>query len=98
MGFLKYNISTQTFTKSGRVNISTTCNGWSVINLGTSNVLVNQDTLIPGESKTVGGNYGEIYIGRVDLLFQGAGTNNAVFTEKYYMDGPVYDPVKNNAT
>lgn len=98
MDFLKYNISTQTFTKSGRVNISTTCNGWSVINLGTSNVMVNQDTLIPGESKTIGGNYGEIYIGRVDLLFQGAGINNAVFTEKFYTEGTSYDAVKNVAT
>lgn len=96
--YLRYNISTQTFTKSGRVNISETCNGWSVINLGTSNVMVNGDTLIPGESKSVGGNYGEVYIGRVDLLFQGAGLNNAVFTEKFYMDGPVYDAVQNKAT
>lgn len=95
MEFLKFDYSTQDIIKSGRMNLAQTCNGWSVKNTGTSTVQVQGDTLQPGESKSLGGNYGEVFIGRVDLLFQGAGVNMAVFTQKYYVTGKAFDSPTN---
>jgi hypothetical protein len=92
MQFLCYDYSTQDIIRSQRLNISETCNGWTVKNAGTSVVEVKGDPLQPGESKSVGGNYGEIFVGRVDLLFTGAGTNLAIYTEKFYVAGKNFDP------
>jgi hypothetical protein len=99
MDFLKYNISTDTYSKSGKVTTARYLNGWSVVNLGANPVQVNGDTLTTGQSKSVGGNAGEIYIGLIRLDF-GTGAlidNNAVVTQKFYEDGNQYDsPPKRN--
>ena len=85
---LQYNISVEIYAIPGQVPTMDMCNGFDVRNIGTANVTVNGDQLAPNESKSVGGNRGEIYVGRIDLGFNGAGTQIALVTQKYYMNIP----------
>jgi hypothetical protein len=64
------------------------CNGFTVRNIGTATVVFMGDPLAAGEVKQVGGNRGEIYVGRLDLKFSGVGTTAALVTQKYYMNVP----------
>lgn len=96
---LNYNIAIQTYGVATRVPVEQTCNAITVKNAGTTILVFNGDPLQPGESKSVGGNYGEIYMGRCDLQFvtqnppPGTITNFAVVTQKFYVDSTPYDPV-----
>lgn len=85
MLLLVYNTNTFTFSAGANLPLDPYCNGIIVENLGTSVLVFQGDPIQPGNSKTIGGNYGEIYIGRIDILFQGGGVNNAFITQKYYM-------------
>jgi len=49
---------------------------------------VQGDPLAANETKSIGGNRGEIYVGRIDLKFSGAGTTMVLVTQKYYMNIP----------
>jgi hypothetical protein len=91
--WLYYNISVTTYTKSGNVTPAGPLNAWTVKNNGTNPVEVNGDPLDPGESKSVGGNYGEVYIGMIKLNFGtgAAAGNNAEVTQKFYCEGAMYD-------
>lgn len=85
---LQYNLSTQIYSIQCEIPVMQNCNGFSVRNVGTANVVVMGDTLAPNESKSIGGNRGEIFVGRIDLKFTGAGTTLALVTQKYYMNVP----------
>lgn len=72
-------------------------NGLSVKNTGNSICIFNDDPLQPGESKTIGGNKGELLRGRYAVKFQTPATvpvgyvqfDQAVVTEKYYLDNEI---------
>lgn len=87
---LQYNISTQVYNGSQDVPTMDFCNGFSVRNVGTNNVIVMGDTLAPNESKSFGGNRGEIFVGRIDIKFPPSAilTNLCLVTQKYYMNVP----------
>jgi hypothetical protein len=85
---LQYNLSVQVYSVTCEVPVMENCNGFTVRNIGASNAIVMGDTLAPNEVKSIGGNRGEIYVGRIDLKFSGAGTNAALVTQKYYMNIP----------
>jgi hypothetical protein len=85
---LQYNISVQIYDGSTEIPVMDFCNGFTVRNIGTASLVVNGDVLAMNETKAVGGNRGEIYVGRIDLNFQGAGTQMALVTQKYYMNVP----------
>lgn len=85
---LQYNLSTQVYSVTQEVPVMENCNGFTVRNIGTSNVVIMGDTLAPQQTKAIGGNRGEIYVGRIDLKFTGAGTNLCLITQKYYMNIP----------
>jgi hypothetical protein len=85
---LQYNLSTQVYSGAEEIPTMDFCNGFTVRNIGTANVVVMGDTLAPNESKAIGGNRGEIFVGRIDLHFTGAGTTLALVTQKYYMNVP----------
>jgi hypothetical protein len=89
---LQYNLSVQIYQVATDVPIMEGCNGFTIRNLGTATAVVMGDPLAAGEVKQVGGNRGEIYVGRLDLKFTGVGTNAALVTQKYYMNVP-----RNNA-
>lgn len=85
-----YNTNTFTFSAGVNAPLDPYCNGIVVENLGTSVLVFQGDPIQPGNSKTIGGNHGEIYIGRIDILFTNplalpAPVNNAFITQKYYI-------------
>lgn len=90
-GYLPYNTSTQEYTNLHSVNIEKGCNGVTVINKGTTLALWNGLPLNPGESMSVGGNEGEVFIGRVDISFvipvpaPAVITNSAWVIQKFYV-------------
>jgi hypothetical protein len=74
--FQKYNISVAIITQSGFVAVMDNCNSWMVTNTGADTVEVNGMTLFPGtfgtilgDSKTIGGNQGEVYTGNIKVSF-----------------------------
>jgi hypothetical protein len=64
-----YNTTTQNYTVQRMVVVEKLCNGVTVINKGSTIVMWNGLPLNPGESMTVGGNEGEVFVGRVDITF-----------------------------
>jgi hypothetical protein len=87
---LKYNTTTLEYTALKSVVVARFCNGFTVNNTGTTIALLNGEPLQPGQSKTVGGNEGEIYVGRIDLSFKTQSPapstiiNSAWVTQKFY--------------
>jgi hypothetical protein len=90
---LRFNTSVQQYTGPQQVVVAENLNGISVKNEGTTNVIFQGDTLLPGDSKSIGGNFGEVYDARIDLWFitptpAPAVVNNlAVVTQKFYLFG-----------
>jgi hypothetical protein len=64
-----YNITAQEYIKQRSVVIENLCNGVVIKNAGTTIVKFNGVPIQPGESFSVGGNEGEVYIGRCDISF-----------------------------
>jgi hypothetical protein len=89
---LPYNTTTQEYTQMRSVVVDKLCNGVTVINKGTTLALWNGLPLDPGESMTVGGNEGEVFVGRIDLSFQipvpapVTIVNSAWVIQKFYED------------
>lgn len=89
---LFYNTVVNPFYKNGSVNVDRKCNGWVVKNTGNTLLTVDQEEIFPGGSKSTGGNFGEIYIGRIDLSFTGGSLiptqptarNACLITQKVY--------------
>lgn len=84
---LIYNLSVEVYSANVEVPVLEFCNGWTVRNLGVASCTVMGDPLATGESKSIGGNRGEIFIGRIDIRF-GAGVANCVVTQKFYANIP----------
>ncbi len=87
----KYREVEQAYGEQMRVIYPPYTNGYSLFNNGNTNIILNNtETLVPGASKSVGGNLGELYDGRLDVKFEVPNpappipANSAVFTFKYY--------------
>ena len=65
-----YNITTQEYIAQHNVVVDRLCNGLTIKNAGTTIVLFNGVPLQPQESISIGGNEGEVYVGRCDIRFQ----------------------------
>jgi hypothetical protein len=85
---LQYNLSIQVYSVTCEIPVMDNCNGFTVRNIGTATAILMGDALSTNEVKAVGGNRGEIYVGRIDLKFTGAGTRQVLVTQKYYMNIP----------
>lgn len=83
---LNYSWSVQRYESQKQVVLDPYCNGIVVKNAGTSVLIIQGDPLQPNESKSIGGNYAEIFVGRVDVSFvAGVGlVNLAIVTQKFY--------------
>lgn len=89
-----YDVVPIPYTASAQIGLQKPCNGWTVINQGTTNVTVNGTiVLVPGQFMAVGGNEGEEYTGFLRLLFanNAAAGNNVVVLQKFYTGGVSYD-------
>lgn len=92
---LKYNIITNTFNGIGiqSVNVDPLCNGFVIKNEGNTLVKVMGETIKPDASKSIGGNYGEVFEGKVDLFFALPNPaplipeNLCIVTQKVYVKG-----------
>jgi hypothetical protein len=93
VGLLAYNTVSQNYTQLKSVVVEKNCNGVTVLNAGTTVVMWNGVPIAPGASMTVGGNQGEVYIGRVDINFftqtppPTTIINSAWVIQKFYEDG-----------
>jgi hypothetical protein len=89
-----YNISVNLYTRSGYVDVVKACNGFTVTNVGDDIVNVNGMILYPGvigtslgDSRSIGGNEGEVYQGNIQVMFAGAGANPSLeVIQKFYSD------------
>jgi hypothetical protein len=68
--FLRYNVTTQKYSVVTDVQWDKYLNGFMIHNTGNTNLYYNQQLIVPGASETVGGNFGEIYGGRIELMFR----------------------------
>ena|ERR1700679_2454171 len=91
MYFLKYSTSNVLYSRTISVTVDRYCNGFSAKNAGTTIVLLNGEPLQPGESKSVGGNYGEIFVGRIDVAFQVPSPAPATITNACYITQKTYE-------
>lgn len=86
------------YNVSGQIGLQRPCNGWTVVNKGTTNVAVNGiHILAPGEFIAVAGNEGEEYTGYLRLSFVSNTDpgNNAIVWQKFYLTGGgKYDKVR----
>lgn len=87
---LVYSTSTYVYQTAEDVQWSKWLNGYSVHNIGNTNLIINGDTIPPDGSKTVGGNYGEIHQGNIAVQFRVPTPapmnpmNMVVVTQKFY--------------
>lgn len=88
----KYNIAKKLYnTGPVQVPLGNNVNGFTVHNTGNTIVRVNNEPLQPGESQTVGGNEGEVYIGQLTIDFRlptpapGTPVNAAWVSWKFYV-------------
>lgn len=104
MKFLRWNTTNaMTYTVGQTVSRVDNCNGFIAKNIGDTIAFINDDILYPtlgpgasGESKTYGGNLGEIYLGQIKLRFDAIapGVNPAVSIEqKFYILDNINDRV-----
>lgn len=96
----KYREVEQAYGEQARVIYPSYTNGYSLFNNGNTDIVLNNtETIAPGASKSVGGNVGEIYDGRLDVRFEiptpapGTPSNSAIFTFKYYQAILTFTPL-----
>lgn len=90
----KYITITTVYQLAGWYNVELKCNGFMATNIGDRTCLVNDQLLFPGtpgtvlgDSRTWGGNAGEIYVGQIKVEFQGVGVAPAIeIVQKVFVD------------
>lgn len=102
MDFIRYNVTGAVpYTQGGIVKRVDNCNGFIAINTGDDIAWINDQIIYPGvpgtvsgESVSVGGNLGEIYLGLINLKFNGVGANPEVsINQKFYIIDSLNDRV-----
>jgi hypothetical protein len=87
---LYYNTVTHIYGAPQKIDFDIRTNGFVIKNGGNTILIVDDEQLQPGESKSIGGNKGEIFIGRKDISFTVQAGNLTptficVVTVKYYV-------------
>lgn len=90
---LYYDFSVTPYKRNSKVVIDTYCNSATIVNIGTTLMLVNGIPLNPGtpgtnngETYLFGGNRAEIFKGRIDISFPAAGIGSCLVVQKYYVN------------
>jgi hypothetical protein len=90
-GFLCYDEKTIVTQTAGAVPLPDWVNGLTVENSGNTNLFWDNNLIVPGDFKAVGGNYGERYVGDCTLKFAlpvpapAAPENMATVSCKFYV-------------
>lgn len=94
----KYNTETGIYYKSGFIDVVNNCNGYMFTNTGDTIAELNGMVIYPGDltpgsealgdSRSVGGNEGELFVGTLRLIFRTPlGANPRVeIVQKFYID------------
>lgn len=93
--YRRYNFTTNNYALPGDIPRERYCNGFTVTNIGDTPLKINDAILFPsatpatvqGDSKSFGGNEGEIYIGKLSLSFLQPVLANPLceIIQKYYI-------------
>jgi len=82
----------QPYSAGGFVKKVNNCNGFIATNTGLVAVTVNDRVLYPGtpgtvngDSITIGGNFGEIYLGNIRIVFAAGAGPEVTIEQKYYI-------------
>lgn len=88
---LFFNTIQETIKGNASIVVEQWCNGYEVINTGTTTCFVNGRPLYAGtpgtnngDSITFGGNRGEVFYGRIDISFN-TGAGECLVTQKIYL-------------
>lgn len=92
-----YNFTVSNYYQSGRITVERWCNGITITNLGDAPASVNGMILYPsatpgtalGDSRSIGGNEGEIFKGNLNLSFDlsgGAVSPQVEIIQKFYVE------------
>lgn len=89
---MEYDIIAQTYLAGGQILVDPKCNGWTAINTGDELVTVNGIPLLPGTAPSltgaaiaIPGNQGELFTGRIWIVFAGGGSRPSVcIIQKFY--------------
>lgn len=90
--FLHYDAKTIPAQQAGAVPLPEWTNGFTVENTGNTDVLIDDNIIVPGDFKAFGGNYGEIFVGDCTLKFALPAipplvpVNSAMVTAKFYVN------------
>jgi hypothetical protein len=90
--FLHYDSKTIVTAIPGAAALPDWINGLTVENTGNTNLFWDQNLILPGDFKAVGGNYGEIYLGTCSLRWKlpaippAVPQNEATITVKFYIN------------
>src|ERR1700743_1181356 len=93
----KYDTATSTVTTTKQFSLPQRCNSFTIKNIGTTLLFVNNDPLQPFEFKSFEGNEEEEYVGRLDLRFGGLAPgqitvmNMGIVTTKFFVGDNGYD-------
>lgn len=89
---LFFNFSVQTIRTDNSIITDDYCNSVTVVNIGTTAAQFNGIPIaapvapgLLGESISIPGNKGEIYSGRIDISFPGAGNGVVLVIQKKYV-------------
>lgn len=88
---LPYDQATQVYTNPRDVQWAKWLNGFVINNVGTTWIYFNGGRILPGQSKTFGGNFAELYKGNLDFRFftqsppPATVVNQVEITQKFYI-------------
>lgn len=93
MQFIRYNSTGATvYTESIKIKPVANCNGFDVVNTGTTIVNINGRILYPGvpgtnngDAVTIGGNAGEIYVGNINIVIAAGVGGQCTVDQKFYI-------------
>jgi hypothetical protein len=93
---LYFDTSVLQYAVPAKINLDLLCNAIVVNNTGNIICLIDDEPLQPGDSKTIGGNRGEILTGRHEIGFTTVGMavvpspiiQSAFVTQKFYINPP----------
>lgn len=100
MGHKPYTTNVQEYNSTTRLAVTEEdkWNGWTIVNRGSTMLIVNGEPIPPNEAKQTGGNEGEIFLGAINISFDSTGAtppliNAAWLTSKFYIGERSFDKI-----
>lgn len=101
MNLVTFFTEVQSVTRTRSIQVSPLCNAYVVKNSGNTLLIFRNEPIVPGDFKSVGGNYAEVVDDRIDITFGIQVTdlvnppvNQGFVTQKIYRRGSGFDNPK----